>query len=138
MYKQVKTLTKNIGSAGAQVKVATIGKLDNVGMTGYANNVIISSIVNDYSSSEIPGLIFYASTSDSWSDDNVISARAVTGSASGTVNLPLKRRVSADTQQAENNDGRIYIYAECTDVAVLDDTDIRLSMELWGRFIEFK
>jgi len=138
MYKDVKTLTKNIGSAGSQVKVGEIAKIDNVGATGYVNNLTISAIVNDYTSSETPGLIFYVGTSSSWSDDDVVVARAVSGTSSGTVNLPIKRRIAQNSEgDPGSNDGRLYVWAECTDVAITDDTEIRFVGELWGKFVKW-
>ena len=134
-YKQVDTFTKDMGSAGNQVLLGKIQKIDNVGATGYVNNVTISAIVNDAPGDETYGIMYYASTAASWADDDVITARAC--AVAGTKSLSLKRRVASGSAQTDRNDGTIYIYGELTDVTVTDNVTVRFVVETWGRYVEW-
>ena len=136
MYKQVNTFTKNMGSSGDQVLLGYIQKIDNVGVSGYCNNLTITAIVNNYDGGdETPGIICYGSTGASWTDNNVFVARGI--NTGGTVSLPIKRRIVLDAAETNSDEGRVYVYAELTDITVTDDISMRFVIETWGRFIEF-
>lgn len=136
MYKLVNTFTQDMGSAGSQVSLGYIDKLDAQGISGYLNNVRVSSIINNYDGGNpAPGIMFYLTTGSTWNDDRVISARAVP--MGGTVSLPAKRRITEDSVIVSGNTGRVYLWAELTDITVSDNIEARFVVETWGRFVEF-
>ena len=136
LYKLVNTFTKDMGSAGSQIVLGYVDKLDAQGITGYLNNLRVSSIINNYDGGNpAPGIMFYLSTGSSWNDDRVITGRAVP--MGGTVSLPAKRRITEDSVIVSGNTGRVYLYAELTDITVSDNIEARFVVETWGRFVEF-
>ena len=136
MYKIVNCFTKDMGSAGGQIRLGYYDKLDAQGITAWLNNVRVSSIINNYDGGNpAPGIMFYLTTSSSWDDDRIIAARA--GFAGATVNLPAKRRIMEDAIVTAGNTGRVYVYAELTDITITDDIEARFVLEGWGRFIAF-
>ena len=135
-YKIVNALTKDMGSGGGQIRLGYLDKLDAQGITAWANNFVVSTMVNNYDGGNPAlGIMVYATTGDPFSDDEIITARAVY--SGGTVSLALKRPIRADAEKATANDGRIYLYAELTDITVTDDVEARFVIESWGNFIEF-
>ena len=124
-----------MGSAGGQILLGYIKKIDNVGRSGYVNNVTLSALLNDGGQQESYGIMYYASTGATWADDNVISARAV--AVAGTQSVPIKRRIAANSAKTDSNDGIVYIYAELTDITITGDVELRFAIETWGRYVEF-
>ena len=125
-------MTKDMGAGGAQVLVGKISKLDAQGMTAWFNNILVSVMANEAEQDTI-GFMVYATTDNTWDDDNIISARA--GAVGKTVNLPVKRRISKDGEAVTGNDGVVYIWLEFSDTVFSEDA--RIVFETWGRFIEF-
>ena len=135
-YKLVNSMTKDMGSAGAQNLLGYLDKVDAQGITAWANNFVVSTMVNNYDGGNpAPGIMVYATTGDPFSDNEIITARAIY--SGGTVSLALKRPIRADAEKATANDGRIYLYAELTDITVSDNVEARFVIESWGNFIEF-
>ena len=130
-YKLVNAYTKDIGHAGEQYHIGKVSKLDAQGITSFARNAVISIISN---SAEGLGYMIYATTSSSWSDDYIITARAV--SNGGTVSLPIHRSISEDAEDLVGNQGVVHLWVEGTDPGASDD-EVRLVVENWGRFIEY-
>ena len=135
-YKIVNAFTEDMGSGGGQVRLGYLDKVDAQGITAWANNFVVSCIINNYDGGNpAPGIMLYATTGDPFSDDEIITARAVF--SGGTVSLALKRGIKADAAKATSNDGRIFLYAELTDITITDDVEARFVVESWGNFIEF-
>ena len=133
-YKQVKTMTKNMGSGGAQVLLGSVSALDPSLSFGWFNNVICTLIQNT-GEQETGGFIFYLSTNNSWAEEDVITARAGP-LGGGSVNLTAKRKVSAELFD-DLPLGKIYLWAELTDITLAVDVEVRAVLEFWGRFITF-
>jgi len=84
--------TRDMGSAGTQIRIGKIESLDVQSMAGYLHNVRLSVNLNDSTGTgNLGGWIAYLSTNTSWSDDDVITARA--NKFGGTVNLSCKRSI---------------------------------------------
>jgi len=138
--KLVNTFTKDMGSAGSQVLLAKIDKINAQGVSSYVHNVVISYLASDTSSGDLNtenvGAIFYLSTDGTWSDDLVITARAGGGNGT-TVSLSARRSIkSSETDIELSNFGPIYLWGELTDATGTANIDARIVMETWGRFIE--
>jgi hypothetical protein len=140
-YKQVRTLTKNMGGDGGQEHVLAIKKLDPQLAGAYLNNVIVSMQLNESSESSIstnatPGFTAYLTSSGgAWSDDNIISARSFGGSG-GTCSLSAKRYIKSDETDETGTTGPVHVWVEMTDiVGVLETSECRVNLEVWGRFI---
>ena len=135
LYKLVNAATRDLGDAGGQINIGEIGKIDAQGITGFLKNVVLSVIVNDYPGDQLPGLIAYLTTGASWSDDQIITARAFL--AGDTVSLTAMRRIEADTAQTKADFGKVYLWIEATDVSHVDNVHIRYVAETWGRWVDF-
>ena len=136
-YKQVRTLTKDMGNIGGQEHVLAIRKLDPQLTGAYLNNVIVSMQLNtdDISQGSTPGFTAYLTTTNSWDDDNVITARSVGGSA-GTVSLSAKRFIRSDEDDETGSTGPVHVWIEMTDIAGTGEVgEARCTMEVWGRYI---
>ena len=133
-YKQTKVATVNMGSAGTQILVGTISPLDVQVGTGFLKNVVCTALQND-GDGDNGGFMFYLSTSNSWNDDYVLTARA-TGSLGGTVSLSAAGHnyIRDDVADVSRNDGELYVWAEVTDLGTTQNT-ARIALEAWGRFI---
>ena len=136
-YKQTHVETQSVGSAGAQVHLGYFDPLDVEGgnITAWLNNVNLSALINDSPEAEIGGFIAYLTTSSSWSDGDVITARA--GQFADTVSLTAKRPIRAAGNQADRNDGRINLWIEITDITVSSNVSLRIVTETWGRFVTY-
>ena len=131
-YKKTNILTKNFGSAGAQVKIATFGKQDNQMPGTYLNNVVVSAILSE-GDGDAGGLIFYLSTTGgTWDDDSVISAKAMPGYG-GTVSLSAKRAIRKGAEAELADFGEVYLWGEVTDLSYTSDVTCRTVIETWGR-----
>ena len=136
-YKQIITQTKDMGSAGAQVCCASITALDPQAMSGYLHNVRVSAILNEHSSNaqESGGIMCYLTTASSWSDDNVISARAMP-QFGGNISLSAKRYIKDKFQDSSRNDGPMYVWVELTEATLTEDQELRVAVEAWGRGVQ--
>jgi len=133
MYKQVKTQSKDMGSAGSQILLGTISPLDVQVGTGYLKNVVCTALLND-GDGDNGGFMFYLSTSNSWNDDYVLTARAC--QLGGTVSLSAAGHnfIRDDVADVSRNDGELYVWGEVTDLGTTQNT-ARIVLEAWGRFI---
>ena len=135
-YKLVNVATKNLGGSGDQIRIGEVDKLDAQGINGFLNNIRLSVLLNDDSGGGyIGGFIAYLTTSSTWSDDYVITARA--GNFGDTVNLVGKRRIIRNSDGATSNDGLVHLWLELTDIETLGSSDVRYVAETWGRFIAY-
>ena len=130
-YKLVNAFSKDIGNTGDQFHIGKISKLDAQGITAYVRNCVISVISQ---SREGLGYMLYATTSSSWSDDYIITARAINNG--GTTSLSIHRGIKEDSEVVDANYGVVHLWIESTDPGASDE-DVRLVVESWGRFIEF-
>ena len=133
-----------MGSAGAQILLARIDKVQAQGINGWLNNVRVSYLASDTNlgdlGTENVGVMFYLTTDGVWDDDLIITARAGGGNGA-TVNLTAKRSIMTNDVNAGHEDGNIgpvYLWGEVTDATDTAQIDARIVAETWGRYIEFK
>ena len=131
-YKLVNAMTKNMGATGDQVLLGTIDKADAQGVDGWVNNVVCTAMANDAEADTI-GITLYATTSSTWSDNQIITARA--GAVGTTLNLPVRRKISLNATQSLGNEGLVYIWAEISNT--VNSEECRFVLETWGKFIVF-
>ena len=146
VYKQVETLTKDMGSAGGQFHLGHIKKLDPALGSGFFKNVVVSAQINDLGpitpgdpAPNTPGFTIYLSNASGalgWSDNAVLTARSF-GPMAGTASLSAYRNISDDTSSYDSSIGPVHIWAEITDVTYITDIEARFTMEVWGRSIKF-
>ena len=138
MYKQVKVDTIDVGSAGGQVLIGTIEKIDpQMAANGYLNNVKLSVLLNDPESVHTHGqggFMAYLTSDNTWDDSNIISARA--GNFADTVNIPARRTIRQNSDNVLGNLGLVHLWIEISDISLLSE-DLRVVVETWGSFIKF-
>ena len=135
-YKLVDAFSVNVGSSGGQVLLASFSKLDAQGITGFLKNVQVSTIVNNYDGGdETPGFMFYLTTSEVWSDAKIITATACP--IAGKVSLSANRYIKTNSEVADGNTGKVFLWVELTDITAVDNIEIRYVCETWGNFIQF-
>ena len=118
------------------MQIGYVSKLDAQGISAYLKNFLVSVIINNYDGGDTtPGIMLYATTSTSWSDDAIICARA--RNTAGSAYLPVHREIVFDAEKATGNVGQVYLWAELTDITVSDNIDARFVVETWGNFVEF-
>jgi len=128
--------TRDMGSAGTQIRIGKIESLDVQSMAGYLHNVRLSVNLNDSTGTgNLGGWIAYLSTNTSWSDDDVITARA--NKFGGTVNLSCKRSIKSEDAEPNRVDGPVYLWLELTDITIVTDVSVRYVAETWGNFIKY-
>ena len=133
-YKQVTTATKDLGSAGSQILLGSLAPITNRNQLGraYAHNIMMTYILQGDAAAgaDQGGVVFYLSSNSSWADSDVICARSA-AYGGGTLNIPVRAWVSGEvTDDAPG--GKIYLYAEATDMTVVTDVEIRYTAEIWG------
>ena len=135
-YKQTKVQTKNVGSAGGQILLGTVQKLDpQSSMNGWLNNIRLSGLLQDTNTYAEGGFIAYLTTDNTWDDSNIITARA--GRFADTVNLPAKRTLMQSADQVSGNTGAVHLWIEITDIGIVSE-EMRVVVETWGSFIKFE
>ncbi len=136
-YKQTKVETVNVGSAGEQIHIGYFQPIDVEGssLNAWLNNVNLSLLLNDAESEGSGGFIAYLTTNGSWSDADVITARA--GNFADTVNLACKRSIKSSVYEPDRNDGVVALWIEISDITITSDVDVRIVMESWGRFLRY-
>ena len=141
VYKQVKTGTNDMGNTGDQKHIGKVTKLDPSLKGAYLKNVVVSMQLNQTVSDDKIGAVGFTvylsnnSGNDGWSDDAVVGARSIGGSA-GNCSLTANRRIMTDESEATSSSGPIHIWAEVTDHSgALDDVSARITIEAWGRMI---
>jgi len=136
-YKITNVNTKNMGSAGSQVRIRDIDKVDNQStQNGYLHAVKVTSIFDTEQGSPGAGIILYATTDNVWSDDYVITSSGL-GNGGGTTWLNIRRTIKtgADTPLQGQSGGPVYIWAEITDPGAVSES-LRFVTEVYGRNIE--
>ena len=123
-----------MGSAGSQILLGYVEPLDDDLQFGYLDRIAVTAILQD-GDGDNGGILTFLNASDTWSDSHVITAAAVPGFG-GKMNLSAKRRVSGG-ESLTTPQGRVYLYAELTDITVSTNTALRLVIECYGKFIKF-
>ena len=125
-----------MGSAGGQIQLGYINKLDAQGITGFLKNLQVSAIINNYDGGDTtPGIMFYLTTSASWADAKVITASAT--AMAGKVSLSANRRIEVNAEDATGNTGTVHLWAELTDITISDAIELRYVVETWGNFVQW-
>ena len=130
-YKLVNTWTKSFGSAGDQILLGNVSKLDAQGISAWLNNVVVTAQLNE-GDGDAGGMTFYLTTDNTWNDDYIITGRAMPGYG-GTVSLTAKRPIRGDVDEPKRNDGIVYVWGEITDLSYISNADVRVIIETWGR-----
>ena len=146
-YKQIKTGTVDLGTAGAQIHLAKIMMLDHALKGAYLNNVQFSVQTNSApqqvpatgssNTTVIPAYTFYLSYEPtSWSDGSVFAVYS-TPLGGGNGNLTCKRAIKTnEDSDPERNQGPIHVWAECTDITTgATGSSARVTLTAWGRMI---
>ena len=136
-YKITNVQTQSMGSAGGQIRVLEVDKIDNQStQNGYLHAVKVTVIFDTEQGAPGAGIIAYATTDNVWSDDYVITAAAV-GAGGGSMWLNVRRTIKtgADTPLQGQSGGPVYIYLEITDPGVSSES-LRVVTETYGRNIE--
>jgi len=136
-YKITNVNTKSMGSAGGQVRIRDIDKVDNQStQNGYLHAVKVSAIFDTEQGGSGVGILLYATTDNVWSDDYVMTSTAL-GTGGGTAWLNIRRAIKtgADTSLQGQSGGPVYIWAEITDPGVTSES-VRFVTETYGRNIE--
>ena len=135
-YKIVNAATKSMGSAGAQVRLGYVSKVDAQGISGYLHNLQVSAIINNYDGGDTtPGIMFYLTTDVAFDDDEIITASAAP--IAGKVSLSAKRWIKENAADPKGNLGTVHLWAELTDITISDDIEMRYVVETWGNFVLF-
>ena len=134
MYKQVVSATKDIGSSGDQVLIGSLSPLTARNQLGraYVKNIVMTYILQGSSAADQDqgGVCFYVTSNNTFADSDVVTARA-RAFGGGTLNIPINRWVSGEvTDDAPG--GKLYLWAESTDVTLTTDIEIRYTAETWG------
>ena len=136
-YKITNVQTQSMGAAGSQIRVLNIDKIDNQSiMNGYLHAVKVTAIFDTEQGSPGAGIIAYATTDNTWSDDYVITASAA-GTGGGVMWLNIRRAIKtgADTPLQGQSGGPVYIWLEITDPGTTSES-LRVVTETYGRNIE--
>jgi len=151
-YKQIKTGTVDLGTAGAQVHIAEIKMLDDALRGSFLNNVQFSVQANNSTymvtppdptdsvagTSIMPSFTLYLSyRATSWDDDSVIAVSS-TGSGGGNGNLSCKRviKTNATASDVAENIGPVHVWMESTDITSgATSVEARVTLTAWGRMI---
>ena len=141
MFKQISLVkTEDIGSAGSWFRIAQLEKQQAGFTSAYIDKVRISFILDDIAGTGVNvipfGYLFTASTSDAGpsTSEYLISASASGNSGGGVVTLPIDRRVVDNTPDAESGEAAISLYVEATDATLTADVELRMVIEVWGRW----
>ena len=135
-YKIVNAATADMESDGGQVRLGYVSKVDAQGISGYLHNIQVSALINNYDGGDTtPGIMFYLTTSTTWSDAKIITAAAMP--IAGKVNLSAKRWIKENQEVANGNIGTVHLWAELTDITITDDIEMRYVAETWGSFVLF-
>ena len=135
-YKIVNVATKSMGSAGGQIRIREIDKIDNQStQNGYLHAVKISAIFDTEQGAPGAGFLFYATTDNTWNDNYVITSAGL-GNGGGTCWLNIRRTIKtgSDTPLQGQSGGPVYIWAEITDPG-LSSESARFVTEVYGRNI---
>jgi len=144
MYKIVNVNVKDMGSAGDSILLGRVQKIDAEGISGYLNNIVVSSYIADYEQpaggisgrvNPPPSILYSLQTTATSDGDDYITARSTTGA--GTVSLSAKRSITTNDAVDDGNYGMVYLYAELTDVTLTTNISVKFVTETWGRFVEF-
>ena len=127
--------TANMGSAGGQILLGYVSKLDAQGVSAFLKNVVVTTQLQE-GDGDAGGITLYLTTGDEWSDDYIITARAMPGYG-GTVSLAAMRSIEADAERLTSNEGQIYLWGEITDLSYASEVQMRCIVETWGYFVEF-
>ena len=135
-YKITNVNTKSMGSAGSQIRIRNIDKVDNQSTAnGYLHSVKVSAIFDTEQGSPGAGILLYATTDNVWNDDYVITASALAQGGTAWLNVRRIIKTGADTPLQGQSGGPVYIWAEITDPGLASES-VRFVTETYGRNIE--
>ena len=125
-----------MGSAGAQVRLGYVQKLDAQGITGFLKNIQVSAIINNYDGGDTtPGIMFYLTTGSSWNDNYILTASAAP--VAGKVSLSGNRCIIENSVINGGQGGTLHLWAELTDITATDNIEMRYVAETWGNFVSY-
>ncbi len=131
-YKIMNVFSASMGSDGGQILLASFQKSDaQSSQVSYLNNVQVTGLLQD-GDGDNGGVLYYLTTSGSWSDDEIISANGTAGFG-GKVSLAAKRRIRINQPKADGDFGMIYLWGEVTDLSYTQDVGLRIVLSTWGR-----
>ena len=131
-YKTMNVFSADMGAVGGQILLASFQKSDaQSSQASYLNNVQVSALLQD-GDGDNGGILFYLTTSGTWSDDEIISANAVPGFG-GKVSLAAKRRIRINQPKADGDFGMVYLWGEITDLSYTTAVSCRIVVSTWGR-----
>lgn len=130
----MKSATKDLGSAGSVVKLGELTPISARNQLGraYCKNITMTYILQGDAAADEDqgGVCFYITSSTSFENDDVITARA-RSFGGGTMNIPVHAWVSGEeTDDAPG--GKLFLWAEATDVTLSTNVSIRYTAEVWG------
>ena len=125
---------KNLGGSSTPTLIGLVRPLDGEQAPGaYLKSLKIS--IQQRNQNDTPqAFLIYASTNDTWDDNDVITAQA-TGVSGGTVWLSLNRRIRSYTEETDRSDGPVYIFARAMDMGLVGDVETNIFLECWGRYV---
>ena len=133
-YKVTERHTENVGSAGTVNSFGYISSIDPTNVNAWVNNAIISMITNNSTGDETGGIMVYATSSVTFSNTDIIAAKAVP-LGGGTFSLRLKRMLRSSLDGLTTD--RIYLHVEVTDVTLTGDVLLPTVIEVWGHGHQF-
>ena len=129
---------EDMGGSGAQAVLAKISKQQGQMSSAWIDRVRISWILEDVDLSAVTvlplGVMFYACTTNTGAtSDNVVACSASRGGG-GVVTLDIKRRIVDNDFDTNSGVGALSLIAECTDATVTADIDLKMCIEVYGRW----
>ena len=138
MYRSVAINNgKNLGGGSVPQLVFSCRPLQGDQAPGaYLQKIKVSIIQENYAGDVPSGFMLYATTKDSFEDDDIVTAQAVPAMG-GTVWLSLKRAIRSYTPEEDRSDGPIYVFARALDPGATPglNVEVHLVAEIWGRYV---
>ena len=138
LYKEVYTVTRDMGSSGLQVLIGTIEKIDAQGISGFLKNVRLSVMTQDTEASDMAYMGYLTTDNSSFNNDEIITARA-TAAGGGNLNLSANRYIRSndpDAAMIAGEGGSIAVWLETANTVLAEEA--RVYLEVWGRYIDFR
>jgi len=133
-YKQVKSDTKDLGSAGAVTKLGELTPISARNQLGraYCKNIMMTYILQGDAAADEDqgGVCFYITSGETFTNDDVITARA-RSFGGGSMSIPVHAWVSGEIED-DAPGGKLFLWAEATDVTLTTNVSIRYTAEVWG------
>jgi len=143
-YKQMKTGTVDLGSAGGQVHIAQVNMIDDALKGSFLKNIQYSLQANNLIASGVSGVgalpaftIYLSYESSSWSDDSVIAVSSTAqGGGNGSLSANRWIKTNSTGSTVAEQIGPVHVWLESTDVGLAPAfTEARVTLTAWGRMI---